>query len=329
MKALKVAILAVMLMTSIVIIPAHILTVEVSAAKEKVEEKEGKETKKTETVVRKYQMDGSEQQQAYDQVFKIGSDEIEAFSTNGGNYSGSPIDKAFDGNRKTHWETGRQNTNDFTNEIVVQFKESVSLNRVVYAARSDAGGKGFAEEFEILASEKESGNDFKVISTGKYSGSLTDMIEIEFPETKMKRLKFVFKKANQSWASAAELRFYKKDAVSDQVNQLFTDQSYNKVSEEFKSLKALNDLEAKVKGHPFEKQYQVWIEDAKRLLENDFTATKEARTSIFDYFEHQSYTDKFKMSNDNVKSIRNNGGNYGGQVIKNAIDGNPDRKSVV
>ena len=79
------------------------------------------------------------------------------------------------------------------------------LNRIVYGARQDgAKGKGFAEEFEIYSSLTDNGDDFTLVSQGKYTDSTRDIVEIEFEETEFKRVKFKFKKANQNWASASE-----------------------------------------------------------------------------------------------------------------------------
>lgn len=325
MKAVKAAlIVAALIMTSFVIIPGHNLIVEASDSKEVTTKKEGKEVKAKEAIVRKYDLSESEQQLAYDQLFKIGLNEIESYSTNGGNYPGAPIEKAFDDKFQSHWETGKANTKNFTNEVEVLFKETVSLDRIVYAARRDAGGKGFAKQFEIQASETESGDDFKVVATGSYDGSTMDAIEINFPETKFKRFKFVFHKAIGDWASASEFRFFKKDTVKDQMESLFTDNTFSKVNSKYATEEALAQLENAAKGHLYWDTYKVWLEDARALIKNDFTPTKSATVRTFDDFEHKQYGEKFRMDYDNIKSIRNNGGHWAQQVIAHAIDGKPD-----
>lgn len=119
---------------------------------------------------------------------------IKTITNNGGNYSGSPIAKAMDGDMSTHWETGKPNSSTFTNEVVFVFNESTELNRMVYAARqSGAKGKGFAQEFDIYGSTTDAG-DFTLVSSGEYKGSTGDVVEIQFAPTAFKRFKFVFKK---------------------------------------------------------------------------------------------------------------------------------------
>lgn len=147
---------------------------------------------------------------AYNDVFRMNPANIKSITNNGGNYSGSPIAKAMDGDMSTHWETGKPNSSTFTNEVVFVFNESTELNRIVYAARqSSAKGKGFAQEFDIYGSTTDAG-DYTLVSSGEYKGGAGDVVEIEFAPTAFKRLKFVFKKANQDWASAAEFSFTKK-----------------------------------------------------------------------------------------------------------------------
>lgn len=95
--------------------------------------------------------------------------------------------------------------------MTLTLDEVTSLDRIVYGARQDgAKGKGFAEKFEIYASLTDDQDDFTLVSQGGYSGSTGDIVEIKFEETKFKRIKFKFKKANQNWASASEFMLYKK-----------------------------------------------------------------------------------------------------------------------
>ncbi len=52
-------------------------------------------------------------------------------------------------------------------------------------------------------------------SSGEYTESTRDLVEIKFNPTDFKRLKFKFKKADQNWASAAEFMFYKEDKLNE------------------------------------------------------------------------------------------------------------------
>lgn len=190
---------------------------------------------------------------SYNQVFKMDNSTIKSITANGGRYASSFIEHAIDGDLTTHWETGRANNTEFKNEVIVHFDEITQLNRIVYAARqSSAKGKGFAQEFEIYSSTTEKG-DFQLVSTGEYKGSTGDIVEIQFTPTEFKRLKFVFTKANQDWASASVLAFYKEDAVSDKIENLFTDGTMSKVVDAYNSVEKINALENEAKTHPLYK----------------------------------------------------------------------------
>ncbi|MGE7925708.1 NPCBM/NEW2 domain-containing protein [Viridibacillus arvi] len=275
--------------------------------------------------VSRFDLYGKSNLSAYNEVFKMENTNIKTITNNGGNYPGSPINKAIDGDMNTHWETGRQNTAQFTNEVVFNLNESTELNRIVYAARqSSAKGKGFAEEFEIYSSISDEGDEYTLVSPGQYKGSTGDVVEIQFKPTEFKRIKFVFKKANQDWASAAEFSFYKEDPVKDSMKKLFTDENHNKVSEEFNTVEKLEALEKNVQSHPLYDEFKEDIEDALVLVnESNIEATK-AKTKPFEHYSNEEYSKLFRMDIENIKSIRNNAGQYLSQVIGNAADGNLD-----
>ena len=80
----------------------------------------------------------------YNEKYRVSKDKIKSISNNGGQYSSSSIDKAIDNNMLTHWETGKQNTESFKNEVVVEFKDIESIDRIAYDTRQDgARGKDF------------------------------------------------------------------------------------------------------------------------------------------------------------------------------------------
>lgn len=216
---------------------------------------------------------------AYNKEFKVDKSNIESITNNGGKYINSTIDKAIDGDINTHWETGKPNSSNFTNEVVIKLKEETSLNRIVYAARQEsAKGKGFAQEVEIYASITDEEDDFTLVSSGEYKGSTGDVVEIKFNPTKFKRIKFVFKRANQNWASAAEFMLYKEDKILDKVDRLFTDDTMSKVSEEFNSIEKINALENEAKGHPLETLFKESFDLARKILSGNGVESGEVIT---------------------------------------------------
>ena len=275
-----------------------------------------------EAIVSKFNLHNSNNFDSYNESFKMDNKNIASITNNGGNYQGSTIDKAIDGNFQTHWETGKENSSSFTNEVIINLKELTKLNRIVYAARqSSAKGKGFAQNFEIYGSITDSEDDFTLVSNGEYTGSTGDVVEIKFDETEFKRIKFVFKKADQNWPTLSELAFYKQDVISDKVDRLFTDATMSEVSEEFNSIEKINALEEETKNHPLYENFKEKLENAKELLNQEKVEATTATTKQFENYFNEEYSNLFRINNDNIKSIKNNGGNYASAVITNAIDG--------
>ncbi|OAB40643.1 hypothetical protein PMSD_01720 [Paenibacillus macquariensis subsp. defensor] len=261
---------------------------------------------------------------SYNEVFKMNNTNITSITNNGGNYSGSPIGKAIDGDMNTHWETSKPNTSTFSNEVVILLNETTELNRIVYAARqSSAKGKGFAKEFEIYSSTSDAGNDFTLVSTGEYKGSTGDIVEIQFVPTEFKRIKFVFTKADQDWASASEFVFYKEDAVSDKMKNLFTDNTYSQVSAEFNTVEKLTALENEAKSHPLYAQFKSDIENARILLDNhqiESATTKVAKLKGYGTEYEAAYSEVYRMPNSNVSKVTTNGGSYPGTKPEYMLD---------
>ena len=271
--------------------------------------------------VSKFDLYNSDKLDAYNQEFQISRSNIKSITNNGGKYNSSTIDKAIDGNLETHWETGKPNDSNFTNEVVVTFNEITNIDRIVYSARRDsARGKGFAKEFEIYASLKDEGDDFNLVSSGEYTESTRDLVEIKFNPTDFKRLKFKFKKADQNWASAAEFMFYKEDKLNEKFNGLFTDSGMNKVSEEFNTLEKLNAFENELKDHPMYDLYKEGLNNARAILTETSENPTKATLGQITYNLNDDYNNQYRMPYTNIKSIKNNGRHYAAQNIEKAID---------
>ena len=319
MKKVLVIATAAALALNIASVPFHVLAEELPGQNE-VSTMEGEVKTSSKASVSKFSLLGNDKLSAYNEVFKMDNTNIQSFTNNGGVYSQSYLKYAIDENLTTHWETGKPNSNTFTNEVVFTFNETTDLNRIVYAGRP--GGKGYAQEFEVYGSTTDTSDDFTFVTEGEYKGSVGDVIEIQFNNTEFKRLKFVFKKANQNWASAGEFSFYKEDVLTDKMAKLFTDSTKSKVSADFNSLKVLNELEEIAKTHPLHTQYKEELENAKALLTLEEIQATTAVTNSFNHFANAQYSQQFRMDYDNIQSIQNNGGHYSSSIIGNAVDGN-------
>lgn len=310
--------------TNLVAVPANVFAETLTQNNVIQADEEVGKNRSTDATVTKFNLYGSELLESYNEVFKMDNSNIQSITNNGGRYASSTIDKAIDGNFQTHWETGNPNSSSFTNEVVINLKELTTLNRIVYAARSDAGGKGFAEEFEIYAAKDDS-DEFQLVTTGGYKGSTRDVIEIKFDATEFKRIKFVFKKANQGWASASEFMFYKEDNIIDKMNNIFTNESKNELSENFNTLEKLEAFDMEAKTHPLYSKVAEDINNARILLEGKSLEFTEAKVSNFKSFNDErlsNYDELFKVPLEKITSITTNGGYYGSNVIERAIDGN-------
>ncbi|RDY26734.1 DUF5011 domain-containing protein [Romboutsia weinsteinii] len=264
--------------------------------------------------------------EGYNKIYRVATNQIKSISNNGGQYSSNSIDKAIDGNLSTHWETGKQNTASFKNEVVVEFNQLESIDRIAYATRQDsAKGKGFPTEFEIYASTTGEDEDLKLMTTGSHT-STGNMLEFKFETITAKKIKFVFKEANQNWASASEFWFYREDKIIDKMSNIFTNDNKNELSEQFNTLEKLDAFDGEAQSHPLYSTIKEDIENARILLTQDEAHYMDAIVSKFVPFNDQrlnKYDELFKLSREEIKAISTNGGNYANNVIERAIDGDP------
>lgn len=258
--------------------------------------------------------------ESYNSKYKVQKEDILSISNNGGQYSSSSINKAIDDNLSTHWETGKQNSSSFKNEVVFEFKNIETIDRIAYATRQDsAKGKGYPTKFKIYASITGSEDDFNLVSEGT-SSSTGNMMEFKFDAISAKKIKFVFSEANQNWASASEFWFYKEDKIIDKLNQIFTDNNKNQINEEFNTLDKLEAFEEEAKLHPLYENFKEDFNNAKELLKGNEVIYKDAIVSKFKSFNDEAlteYNDLFKVK---LSAISTNGGHYGDRNIEKAID---------
>lgn len=262
--------------------------------------------------------------EAYNQQFKISSSQIKSITNNGGTYASSTIDKAIDDNLSTHWETGKENSATFKNEVVVEFETVESFNRIAYATRQDgAKGKGFPTQFEIYTSLTGEDDDYQLAVTGEHA-TTGNMLEFKFPTVTAKKVKFIYIEANQNWASASEFWFYKEDALIDQMNHIFTNEAKNELSDYVNTLEKLDEFEALAMNHPLYDDYKEDIKNARILLERKEVSYMNAIVSKFVSLTDErlsAYDALYKVSLDQITSITTNGGHYASNTIQKAMDG--------
>ena len=239
----------------------------------------------------------------YNERYKIPNFLIRSITSNGGHNLSSTLDKAIDGNLNTHWESGKRNTSDFFNEVIITLDDQMALSRILYTARNDSAstGKGFPRKLEIYASPTEYDDDFKLVAQGEYRGSATDTIEIKFPTTICQRIKFRYIEVERDWPSAAEFMLYREDQVSDKMERLFTNGLMDTVSDEFNNKNAIAALEKEVNRHPFKSKFQDDIELAKKIVNGEDIGTVKVITAEQngDMVAHARDNLKFGFGNSN------------------------------
>lgn len=288
--------------------------------KQEIEELVEQLTTKSSIKTNSFTLNSLEEYESYEEEFRVNG--IKSYSNNGGQYSSSGLDKAFDGDLQTHFETGKPNSSSHTNEITVTFSDVEEINRIVYASRQNASYKGFATKFSVYASLTENGDDFELVGTGT-ANRTAGYSEFKFENTRFKRLKFVFDESYNSWSSAAEFMFFREDTLSDKIENLFEDDTCSVVSEEFNTIEKVNSLEEEAKNHPLYNYFKEGIENAKLIINSEKNIYSDAKVSTFINKNSDllsSYDKEFKISRDKITSITANGGHYGSSNIEKAID---------
>ncbi|RDY27320.1 DUF5011 domain-containing protein [Romboutsia weinsteinii] len=228
--------------------------------------------------VKKSKFGNFENLEQYNKEFKL---PVESVSNNAGNYGSSVIANTIDGKMNTHWETNKPNSSSFNNEVIFDLGEVKGISKMAYASRRDAGGKGFAHEFEIYASDEAEGNDFYLVGEGTYRDRTTDVVEFNMNKVNARRIKFKFVEANQGWASLSEIAFYKADALSDKINNdLFTDANKTEVTERYNTLEKVEALREEVKNHPAFSLFEADLNKAKEIIIAKFPTLNVEETTL-------------------------------------------------
>ena len=251
---------------------------------------ENKEVQYTDAKVSDFLNPDNELLKAYDAIYKLDKSKIKSIKTNGGQYASESIDKAIDGDFNTKWHSGKQNTENFTNEVEIELEELTTLDRIVYTAPRGSN-RGFAEAFDIYASRTTKGDNYQKVTSGN-ANITQNSVEIKFNPTEFKRIKFVFKKGYENWACASEFGLYKEDKTSDKVDKLFTNGLMNELSEDFNTEEKLASLEEEVKNHPLKSLYEGDLALAKDLIKNP---DKFKDSKIYTAEQRGRYTEETSM----------------------------------
>ncbi len=136
--------------------------------------------------IKKFEKTNGKFEDAYNEAFKVKTSEMENVMSNDGSTT-EALMKAFDDDTRSYWSSKKLNSDTFTNEIVVTLKESTTIDTMIYGG-TPGWQKGYAEQFEIYASNTDDGDDFKLIATGEQAAS-HDIKEITLYTNNIKKIK--------------------------------------------------------------------------------------------------------------------------------------------
>ncbi len=159
-----------------------------------------------------------------------------------------------------HWETAGGGVNITPKFLTFTFDKEEEIGRIIFRARSkDAQGKGFPKKYKVYYQDgNQSDDQFKLWAEGGMETVTIDPIEISFPQRKFKKLKFEFVEANQDWAAATEIAFYKSEHAKEDYSGLFLDDACSALAYGIK----LNDVLT------LENQLEQYPEPLKGLMKN-------------------------------------------------------------
>ena len=262
--------------------------------------------------------------------YKIPSSKI--IPTSNGKWQGfHNLNKAFDGNFDSYWQSLTPQEDSFINNVVMTFSKKVSIDRILYQAPSfnDIKGAGYPTELKIYYKLKN--------SDGSYNKNDTDFILIDDIVSERTGEKVVFildeviecDEMKLEWAqieqaddSSEKLNAYASEIMplspeNEYLNKLlfdvFDEKDYYKmtVNSKYKDLPAIQEIEEKVQGYlGIYKYIGILIDRAKKIIDGEikydkkreFTTNPKAEINIINqYGDIYNYTQNtLKMSRGSV-----------------------------
>lgn len=127
---------------------------------------------------------------------------IETATSLYGNWGSNTIDKAFDGNWNTFWETNRSSTD---NSMEITFNKEVQLDRILYATRQDAQ-KGQGYPTKLVVYSKTTDGEYVEVGVAESTGTSEYRIFTLPHAITSKAIKLKFEQTtSNNWPSASEI----------------------------------------------------------------------------------------------------------------------------
>ena len=218
----------------------------------------------------------------YVNYYKIPLSYFSEYTAGGSNTN---LERAFDGNWNTFWQTGKENSATFKNDITVTFNTPVTIDRILYASSSARHGHGYPTTLKIYTALDGELELYDTIS----SAATNDRVVFKFdaPQT-VKKIKFEFDQVNpaHNWtATAKELQFLmpESEAVESlRTNSIFTNYCQTELKEEYKNPDKINEIRSLVENYPaYETSFKPILDRAEAVANGmiKFDARREFATA--------------------------------------------------
>lgn len=275
----------------------------------------------------------------YVTYYKVPSEFIESYTANGGESGSAVLSNAFDGNWSTYWQSASINSANLTNSIEVNFTESMTIDRILYASSSARHGHGYPVNLNIYTAIDE---DYQLYGSVS-SRATNNRVVFKFAEAiEIKRLKFEFARVNpdHNWiASAKEIQFLQPDSEELNVflnNEIFLDYAYTQLNPNYNSFEAISRLRESVqKFNVYESKLKEILDRAELILNGaikydirrEFSTASDAYNKLEQWGDMRAYASNIlKMSSFGInRQTTGVAGLTGEQIViyVDAQDGDP------
>ncbi len=220
---------------------------------------------------------------------------------------GGAIEKAFDGDWNSFWQTGRENAGqgsdnpEFLNAITVTFSQPFTIDRIVYASSNGRLGHGYPTLLNIYTNQ---GGELSLYGTSKSTATDNRVVFTLKEAVTVTQIKFEFRQVNtmHNWtATAKEIQFMQPDNAEvnealDKVLNLFEDYAQFTVRKEYRT--QINELRSSLSGLiSYESALKPMLDRADAVLDGslekddrrEFSTNPNAKNVITRYGDLRAY----------------------------------------
>ena len=203
-----------------------------------------------------------------------------AWSNNGGELSGNELSKAFDRNWNTCWKSAVDNNVAYTNpdgEVVqnfqncieITFNQTVTLDRILYAAENYSNGRGYPIKFNVYYAVGE--EEYLLLGGGQSSPTNSKVLFKFSNPIECDKLKFQYVEVNKSHkyvATAREFVFLQPESEElSALENLFVDYAQYVVNPVYSDSQALQTLRQNISGYVnYEEKLKPLLDRAESIL---------------------------------------------------------------